>query len=163
MKTRRAIYPGSFDPVTNGHLDIIERGAHFFEEVLVAVLVNTKKETLFTIHERVDMLEKVVKGFKNVRVDGFTGLTAEYAKQMGALAIIRGLREVSDFDLEFRFALVNRKLNPDVETIFFMTSPDYLFISSSIIKELVSLGGEVGGFVPPYVLSQLKKKYAPNR
>jgi pantetheine-phosphate adenylyltransferase len=158
----RAIYPGSFDPITNGHLDILERASHIFDEVIVAVLVNTSKRGVFTNEERVDMIRTVTSHLKNVRVDHFSGLTAEYARQREAQVLIRGLRAVSDFDSELRLALMNKKLNPSLETVFLMTSADNLFLSSSTIKELVSLGGAPDGMVPDPVVAPLVAKLRPD-
>ena len=157
----RAIYPGSFDPITNGHLDILERASHLFDEVIVAVLVNTSKRGLFTHDERVAMIGSVTGHLKNVRVDFFSGLTAEYARVQGAQVLIRGLRAVSDFDSELRLALTNKKLNPSLETVFLMTSAENLFLSSSTIKELVSLGGSPVDMVPDLLVEPLIAKLCP--
>jgi pantetheine-phosphate adenylyltransferase len=154
-----AIYPGSFDPITNGHLDILERASHIFDDVIVAVLVNAAKSGLFTNEERVEMIREITGGLKNVRVDSFSGLTAEYARRQNASVLIRGLRAVSDFDSELRLALTNKKLNPQLETVFLMTSAENLFLSSSTIKELVSLGGSPEGMVPDRVARRLIAKY----
>lgn len=156
----RAIYPGSFDPVTNGHLDILGRAAKTFSEVIVAVLHNPSKSALFTVEERMAMLAAETARWPNVSVDSFSGLTAEYARKVGAAVIIRGLRAVSDFDSEFRIALTNRKLNPDVDSVFLMTTGEYLFLSSSGIKEIASFGGPVHGMVPDAVAVALAGKYA---
>ena len=157
-----AIYPGSFDPITNGHLDILERASHIFDEVVVAVLINTKKSGLFSNDERVAMIKAVTSHLPNVRVDSFSGLTAEYAKLNKANILIRGLRAVSDFESELRLALTNKKLNPSLETVFLMTSAENLFLSSSTIKEIVSLGGSPAGMVPDLVAEQLVAKYRQN-
>lgn len=157
----KAIYPGSFDPITNGHLDILERASHLFEEVVVAVLVNPSKMGLFSHEERVEMITAVTRHLSNVRVDSFSGLTAEYARQKKASVLIRGLRAVSDFDAELRLALANKKLNPSLETVFLMTSAENLFLSSSTIKEIVSLGGSPVGMVPDRVATQLVEKFRP--
>ena len=157
----RAIYPGSFDPITNGHLDILERASHIFDEVIVAILVNTSKRGLFTHEERMEMIRTVTGHLKNVQVDHFSGLTAEYARQREAPVLIRGLRAVSDFDSELRLALTNKKLNPGLETVFLMTSADNLFLSSSTIKELVSLGGSPEGMVPDPLVAPLIAKLRP--
>ncbi|MFP5501292.1 MAG: pantetheine-phosphate adenylyltransferase [Candidatus Sericytochromatia bacterium] len=154
-----AIYPGSFDPITNGHLDILERASHIFDDVVVAVLVNRSKSGLFSLEERVEMIQAVTGSLKNVRVDSFSGLTAEYAERQRASVLIRGLRAVSDFDSELRLALTNRKLNPGLETVFLMTSAENLFLSSSTIKEIVSLGGSPAGMVPDLVAERLVDKY----
>jgi pantetheine-phosphate adenylyltransferase len=157
----KAIYPGSFDPITNGHLDILERASHLFPEVVVAVLVNPSKMGLFTHEERVEMIQSVTGHLSNVRVDSFSGLTAEYARNQKASVLIRGLRAVSDFDAELRLALANKKLNPSLETVFLMTSAENLFLSSSTIKEIVSLGGSPVGMVPDSVADQLIEKFRP--
>lgn len=157
---RRAIYPGSFDPVTNGHLDVIERAAKLFDEVLVAVAVNSQKQPLFTVAERLDLLARTTAAHGGkVRVVRFEGLLVDYARTEGAAAIIRGLRAVSDFEFEFQMALMNRKLNPGVETIFLMPREEYTYLSSRIIKEIARLGGEVGSFVPNCVSVALREKY----
>lgn len=156
-----AVYPGSFDPITNGHLDILERASHLFDEVIVAVLHNTSKKGLFEVPERVAMIEGVTGHLTNVRVDAFSGLTAEYAKQKGAAVLIRGLRAVSDFDAELRLALTNKRLNPVLETVFLMTSAENLFLSSSTIKELVTLGGSPAGMVPELVAERLAQRFPP--
>jgi len=155
----RAIYPGSFDPVTNGHLDILGRAAKTFSDVVVAVLHNPSKSALFTVDERLEMLRAEAKRWPNVSVDTFTGLTADYARRVGAAVIVRGLRAVSDFDAEFRIALTNRKLNPDVDTHFLMTSSEYLFLSSSGVKEIASFGGPVHGLVPDSVAARLAARF----
>jgi pantetheine-phosphate adenylyltransferase len=157
-----AIYPGSFDPITNGHLDILERASHIFDDVVVAVLINSKKSGLFPHEERVAMIKTVTSHLPNVRVDSFSGLTAEYARLQHAGILIRGLRAVSDFDSELRLALTNKKLNPGLETVFLMTSAENLFLSSSTIKEIVSLGGSPVGMVPDLVAQQLVEKYRQN-
>lgn len=154
-----AIYPGSFDPITNGHLDILERASHIFDDVVVAVLVNTKKSGLFPHEERVELIKTVTSHLPNVRVDSFSGLTAEYARLQNASILIRGLRAVSDFDSELRLALSNKKLNPSLETVFLMTSAENLFLSSSTIKEIVSLGGSPVGMVPDLVATKLVEKF----
>jgi pantetheine-phosphate adenylyltransferase len=157
-----AIYPGSFDPITNGHLDILERASHIFDEVVVAVLINTKKSGLFSNEERVELIKTVTAHLPNVRVDSFSGLTAEYARLQNASILIRGLRAVSDFDSELRLALSNKKLNPSLETVFLMTSAENLFLSSSTIKEIVSLGGSPVGMVPDLVATKLVEKFRQN-
>ena len=159
---RRAIYPGSFDPVTNGHLDVIERAAKLFDEVIVAVAVNSQKKALFTSDERLELLRQTTgaQGSK-VTLARLDGLLVDYARQAGAGAIIRGLRAVSDFEFEFQMALMNRKLEGSVETIFLMPKEDYTYLSSRIIKEIARLGGEVGSFVPDCVASALRGKFRP--
>ena len=157
---RRAIYPGSFDPVTNGHLDVIERAAKLFDEVLVAVAVNSQKQPLFTVEERLDLLQRTTAAHGGkVRLVRLEGLLVDYARAAGASAIIRGLRAVSDFEFEFQMALMNRKLEPHVETIFLMPKEEYTYLSSRIIKEIARLGGEVGSFVPSCVGVALREKY----
>ncbi|MFZ5643330.1 MAG: pantetheine-phosphate adenylyltransferase [Bacillota bacterium] len=160
---RIGVYPGSFDPVTNGHLDVIERAANLFDEVIVSVSRNTAKQPLFTVKEREQMLREVLRPYYNVLVDSFEGLTVNFAKQNGAQAIIRGLRAISDFENEFMMALTNKKLVPSVETIFLMTKPDYSFISSSAVKEVVMFGGCVRGLVPSLVEERLIEKFASKK
>jgi pantetheine-phosphate adenylyltransferase len=155
----RAVYPGSFDPVTNGHLDIIQRSAKLFDEVIVAVAENPNKHTLFTLKERVKLLKYVTKNIKNVSVDYFHGLLVEYVKRKKCSLIIRGLRAVSDFEYEFQMALMNRKINPDVEIIYMMPAEEYTYLSSSIVKEIASLHGDVSKFVPAIVKEYLDKKF----
>ena len=157
---RRAIYPGSFDPVTNGHLDVIERAAKLFDEVIVAVAVNSQKQPQFTTEERLALLqETTAKHGERVRLARLEGLLVDYARSVGAGAIIRGLRAVSDFEFEFQMALMNRKLEANVETIFLMPKEEYTYLSSRIIKEIARLGGDVTSFVPQCVSVALKGKY----
>ncbi len=159
---RRAIYPGSFDPVTNGHLDVIERAVKLFDEVVVAVAVNSQKQPLFSIEQRLDLLtQTTAKHESKVRLARLDGLLVSYAREIDAIAIIRGLRAVSDFEFEFQMALMNRKLESAVETIFLMPKEDYTYLSSRIIKEIARLGGEVGTFVPECVSTALHRKFAP--
>lgn len=148
---RKAIYPGSFDPITNGHIDVIERAARLFDEVIVAVANNSNKKPLFEIQQRVELAEKATKHVGNVRIDSFSGLLVDYVQKQNGQAIVRGLRAVSDFEFEFQLALMNRRLNETVETIFMMPKDRYTFLSSSIIKEIASLGGSIEGLVPPAV------------
>ena len=157
---RRAIYPGSFDPVTNGHLDVIERAAKLFDEVIVAVAVNEQKSSLFTADERAELLAGAVAGWKNVRVSRFDGLLVAFASQQGANAVVRGLRAVSDFEFEFQMALMNRKLDEQIETIFLMPAEKYTYLSSRIVKEISRLGGNVDAFVPASVAAALREKHA---
>ncbi|MHB1167242.1 MAG: pantetheine-phosphate adenylyltransferase [Carboxydocellales bacterium] len=157
---RTAVYPGSFDPITNGHLDIIERAAAIFDQVIVAVAVNSTKNSLFSMDERVELIEKVVAPFENVQVDKFTGLTVDYVSKRGAQIIIRGLRAISDFDNEFQMAVTNKKIQPNVETLFMMAKTDYSFLSSTLTKEIAKYGGCVKGFVPELVEINLRKKFA---
>ena len=152
-----AIYPGSFDPVTRGHIDIIERAASIFDKVYVAVIKNPEKEAEFSFEDRLKMLKAAAKHIKNVAVDSFSGLLIDYAKKKKARAIVRGLRAVSDFEYEFQMALTNRKMNPRIETIFFMTDYKYAYLSSSMVRQVAKLGGPVSGMVPPAVAKELKK------
>ncbi len=155
----RAIYPGSFDPLTNGHLDVIERSARLFDEVIVAILTNPQKEPLFSVDERMDVLRRIVQPrLKNVRLDVFHGLLVDYAKKLQAQVIVRGIRAVSDYEYEFQMALMNRRLNPDIETVFMMPSESYSFLSSRLVKEVAQLGGSVKGLVPDLVEELLSKK-----
>lgn len=153
-----AICPGSFDPVTNGHLDIIERAAAIFDQVVVAVLENPAKKQLFTIEERKALLREAVSGMKNVKVDHFRGLLVNFAQKYGARVIVKGLRAISDFEVEFQMALTNKSLNPEIETMFMMTKNEYSFLSSSMVKEIAYFGGDPQSFVPPVVLSALQNK-----
>lgn len=154
-----AIYPGSFDPVTNGHLDILKRGLKLFDKIIVAILQNPGKESLFTMQERVMMLKESLKGLKNTEIDTFDGLLVDYAAKRNAHAILRGMRAVSDFEYEFQLALMNRRLNRKIQTVFLMTGLSWIFTSSSIIKEAAQFGGNIEGMVPPPVLKKLKKKF----
>lgn len=156
MKT--TIYPGSFDPVTKGHLDIIERSSNSFDNVIVAVLQNPSKNPMFTLEERVEMLREVTSHLHNVEVDSFSGLLIDYAHKKGANTIIKGLRAVSDFEYEFQMALMNRKLNSSVETIFMMTSNKYSYLSSSIVKEVARFGGCINGLVPDPIVKRILEK-----
>lgn len=156
--TKLAIYPGSFDPVTNGHLDVLKRALSIFDKVIIAVGENPGKKYLFTAKERKDMLERVTKGL-NVEVDHFSGLLIDFARKKKANAIVRGLRAVSDFDYEFQAALMNRKLDDRIETIFIMTRGMYCYLSASIVKEAASLGAKLKGMVPSYVEKMLKEKF----
>lgn len=158
---KRAIYAGSFDPVTNGHLDVLARAANVFDEVLVAVACNSEKRGLFTPDERVALLGEAVAGLRNVRVTRFTGLLVEFARREKACAIIRGLRAVSDFEFEFQMALMNRRLAPALETMFLMPREDYSYVSSRLVKEVASLGGDVAALVPAPVAVALREKFAP--
>jgi pantetheine-phosphate adenylyltransferase len=156
--TRLAIYPGSFDPITNGHVDVIRRASRLFDRVIVAVLVNAEKQPLFSTAERVDMIRSVVGDDDRIEVDTFDGLLVEYAERRGALAIIRGLRAIADFDYELQMALMNRRLRERVETVFLMPSETYIYTSSRLVKEVFMLGGSVGGLVPPLVEARLAAK-----
>jgi len=154
-----AVYPGSFDPITYGHLDIINRGLKVFDEIIVAVACNSQKNALFSFDERVDMIEEVVKDQERVTVDTFTGLLIDYVARRKAHVIIRGLRAISDFEYEFQIAQMNRSISQEVETLFMMTSVPYSYLSSSIVKEVCSLNGNIDGFVPPEVKAALRAKY----
>jgi pantetheine-phosphate adenylyltransferase len=153
-----AVYPGSFDPLTNGHIDIIERGTHLFDRIIVAILVNIDKAPLFTTEERVEIVRDVFKGRPNVEVDTFDGLLVDYLTRRKADVIVRGLRALSDFEAEFQMALMNRRLGPNIETVFMMPAEQYTYISSRLIKEVFSLGGQVRGLVPEIVESRLRDK-----
>jgi len=154
----KAIYPGSFDPVTSGHLDIAERAASVFDEVVVAVAVNMEKRPLFSVEERVEMLREACRHLDNVQVDCFEGLTVDYAERLGAGVVIRSLRAVSDFESELQMALMNKRLNENVEMLFMMTRADYSFLSSSLVKELAELGASIKGLVPTCVEDRLLAK-----
>ena len=156
---RRAIYPGSFDPVTNGHLDVIERARKLFDEVIVAVAHNDEKQPLFSLGERLDLLRQTVGEVDNVRIAEFKGLLVEFAKEEKARAVIRGLRAISDFEFEFQMALMNRKLDAAAETIFLMPKEEYTYLSSRIVKEIARLGGDVSSFVPACVAKALATKF----
>lgn len=157
---RIAIYPGSFDPVTNGHIDIVTRGKKLFDEIIVAILYNPQKKSLFTIEERMHMLKESMKGISGLSFDTFGGLLVDYAHQCNAHAILRGMRAVSDFEYEFQLALMNRKLNKDIQTVFLMTGLRWIFTSSSIIKEAAQFGGDITDMVPAIVNEKLKEKFA---
>jgi len=156
----RAIYPGSFDPLTNGHLDLIERSSKIFEELIVAILRNVEKDPLFTVSERRQMLEEMVKPYPNVRVDVFEGLLVDYAVQKEATVLLRGIRAVSDYEYELQMALMNRKLQPGLETVFMLPAEAYSYLSSRLVKEIFRLGGSVRGLVPELVEQKLREKFA---
>lgn len=156
---RKAVYPGSFDPVTFGHLDIIERASRVVDEVIVAVLVNSSKNPLFTIEERVSMLQQVTEHFSNVRIETFQGLTVDFARKIGANIMVRGLRAVSDFESEMQIAQTNHSIAPDIDTLFFTTCLEYAFLSSTIAKEVAYYGSDVSLLVPPVVAEAFRKKY----
>jgi pantetheine-phosphate adenylyltransferase len=156
---RRAIYPGTFDPLTNGHLDLIKRGLRIFDEIIIAVAPSLKKQPLFTLEERLVFIKSAVKGLKGAKAAVFDGLLVEYVRKTKGIAILRGLRFVSDFEYELQIALMNRRLNHNVETVFMMPSEEYTFLTSSIIKEVTSFGGSVKGLVPEEVEKALKEKY----
>ncbi len=156
---RKAVYPGTFDPVTNGHLDVIKRGSIIFDKLIVSVGCNPLKESLFSVKERMQMIREYVKKLKNVKVDCFDGMLVDYLKKQKTNIILRGIRTVSDFEYEFQRALTNRVLNKEVETVFVMTSEQYSFLNSTLIKEAVCLGGSVSQFVPPDVERRLTQKF----
>lgn len=153
-----AIYPGSFDPITNGHLDLIERGSKLVDRLIVAILRNESKQPLFTVEERIEMLKEVGEAYPNVEVDSFHGLLVDYARERQATVLLRGIRAISDYVEELQMALMNRRLNPDVETIFMMSQEAYSFISSRLVKEVASLGGNISGLVPPSVEVRLRNR-----
>jgi len=159
----RAIYPGSFDPITNGHLDVLSRAARLFDEVIMAVAINQSKQVLFSVEERVELLKISCQHLPNVRVASFNGLLVDFARQSEAKAVIRGLRAVSDFEFEFQMALMNRSLEPELEALFLMPSEEYSYISSRMVKEVARLGGEVSRFVPKCVEDALKARFAAQR
>lgn len=154
-----AIYPGSFDPLTNGHLDLISRGSRLFDRLIVAILSNTQKEPLFPVEERVRMIRETTSHYENVEVDSFEGLLIDYAARRGANAILRGIRAISDYETELQMALLNRRMRPDTETIFLMAGEEFSFISSRMIKEIITLGGDVSSFVPEPVAARLREKF----
>ena len=155
---RLAVYPGSFDPITNGHVDVIARAANLFDEVIVAAAVNEAKKSLFTMDERLAMMQAVTTRFQNVKVVAFEGLLVEFARKVDAVAVVRGLRAISDFEFEFQMALMNRKLEPTIETVFLTPREEYTYLSSRIVKEIARLGGSVEAFVPEPVVEALRKK-----
>lgn len=156
--TVAAIYPGSFDPITNGHLDLIQRGSAMFDKLIVSILRNDEKQALFSVAERIEMLKEVVGGFSNVEVASFDGLLVDYAAECGASVILRGIRAVSDYEYELQMALMNRRLRPEIETVFLMAGEAHSFISSRLVKEVIGLGGNIAGLVPPSVEGRLKRR-----
>lgn len=156
---RIAVYPGSFDPITNGHLDVIERASRLYDKLVVGVLNNSNKRPMFSAEERVDMIRRVTRHLENVEVDTFTGLLVDFAKSKGATVIVKGLRTVADFEYEFQMALLNKSLNPEYETMFMMTNTKYSYISSSMVKELAGFKGNLTGLVPCEIIEQIKEKY----
>jgi len=152
-----AVYPGSFDPPTNGHLDLIERGSKMFEQLVVAILRNSEKTTMFSLGERLEMLRQLTADWSNVRIDTFDGLMVEYAKSIDAMCVLRGIRAISDYEYELQMALMNRRLAPELETIFLMPDAKYSFVSSRLVKEVFELGGSVKGLVPEFVIERLKQ------
>lgn len=162
MPKRIAICPGSFDPITKGHLDIIQRAAGLFDEVIVLIMVNyTKANTVFNAEERVDMARRVTRGIPNVRVDFYAGLLADYARQQGACSLVKGLRAVTDFEYEFQMALTNKKLYPSLETLFLTTDIQHMYLSSSVVRQVASFGGDISEFVCPEVLPDIQARLCP--
>ena len=158
-----AVYPGSFDPVTFGHMDIVQRGRKIFDHIIVAILHNPSKKALFSIDERLEMLKECMKDISGLSFDTFDGLLVDYVKSSGACAVLRGMRAVSDFEKEFQLALMNRKLNREIETVFLMTGMRWFFTSSSIIKEAATFGGDISDMVPPLVNERVKNKFKPGK
>ncbi|MGC8760326.1 MAG: pantetheine-phosphate adenylyltransferase [Bryobacteraceae bacterium] len=163
QKLRIAVYPGSFDPVTNGHLDLINRCAPLVDRLIVAVLRNAGKQPLFSAAERVEMLREATAGLANVEVDSFDGLLVEYARRRGACLLLRGIRAISDYEYELQMALMNRRLAPEIETMFMMAGEAYSFLSSRLVKEVIALGGDVSGLVPPQVEARLRQRLPAKR
>lgn len=159
MKEKSAIYPGTFDPLTNGHLSIINRALKIFDKLVVAILTNPQKTTLFSLDERISMIKEVLKDKPNIEVESFDGLLVDYVVKKRTNVIIKGLRALSDFEYEFQMAIMNRKLNREIESVFLMTDFRWLYISSTIIKEVAKFGGEISGLVPPLVCKKVKEKY----
>ncbi|MGM9630835.1 pantetheine-phosphate adenylyltransferase [Butyricicoccus sp.] len=155
---RIGVYPGSFDPATLGHLDIIRRASRLFDKLIVAPMINGEKHSSFTMEEKVDFLQRMTRDLPNVEVESFSGLLADYVKEKNACAIVKGLRAVSDFEYEFQMALANKKLNPDVDTVFLMTGQKYLFLSSTIVRDIARHGGDITGFVPEEIREDIMKK-----
>ncbi len=158
---RVAVYPASFDPITNGHLDLVDRALKLVDELIVAVAINVEKKGLFTVDERIEMVGEVLKDRPNVRVDSFEGLLVEYARAQGAPIVVRGLRALSDFEYEFEMALMNTHMYPDLETVFLMTSERWFYVSSSRLRELLRFGADVSEFVPSVILERLKERLGP--
>jgi len=158
-----ALYPGSFDPITNGHLALIDRGARLCDRLIVAILRNEEKEPLFTVEERIEMLREVVRGYPTVEVESFNGLLVQYAQEKGASVILRGIRAISDYEYELQMALMNRRLCPAIETVFLMAKEEYSFISSRLVKQVIGLGGNIAGLVPPSVEVRLRNRVLNGR
>ena len=156
-----AVYPGSFDPITNGHLDILSRGVGMFDRIIVAILRNPDKDPLFPLDERIEILKSVVRRWSSVQIESFDGLLVEFARSRGAQVIVRGLRALSDFEYEFQMTLMNQRLEPGIQTVFMMPSETYSYVSSRLVKEVARLGGDVTGLVPPEVATRLKQRFAP--
>jgi pantetheine-phosphate adenylyltransferase len=157
-----ALYPGTFDPPTNGHIDLIQRGARLFDHLIVSILNNPGKDPLFTVEERTEMLRESISGMSNVSVATFDGLMVDFAHQRGAKAVLRGIRAISDYEYEFQMALMNRRLAPDIETVFLQPAGRYSFVSSRMLKEVFAFGGDVSGLVPPNVLKRLQSRIGTN-
>lgn len=157
---RTAVYPGSFDPITNGHLDIIKRAAKLYDRIIVGVLTNSSKKPLFSVEERMEMIKTVTSDLDNVYVDGFSGLLVDFAKANKVSVIVKGLRTVDDFEYEFQMALLNKTLDPEIETMFMMTNSKYSYISSSMVKELAGFGGDLTDLVPAQIVNNIKEKYS---
>ena len=153
-----AVYPGSFDPITNGHMDVIMRSAHLFDKVVVAVLINSSKSPSFSQQERMEMIRHATAGMENVSVESFSGLTVDFARKCKATAIIRGLRAISDYENELAMAALNKRMAPEIETVILFTSPEWSFISSSLVKDMCAFGGDITGLVPECIVEQVKKK-----
>ncbi len=162
MQKVKAIYPGSFDPTTNGHLDVIGRASRIFDHLVVAVLNNSQKSALFSVPERVEMLKEAIEPFENVSVATFDGLMVDFARQQQAQAVVRGIRAISDYEYEFQMALMNRRLAPELETVFMMPAEKYSYVSSRLIKEVFRLGGSVDGLVPPRIVERLRERAKRN-
>ena len=160
---RIAVYPGSFDPITCGHMDIIERASKLFDTLIVAVMVNREKAPVFTVQERVAMLEKAAARFENVQITYFDGLLADYAREKNAATIVKGLRAISDFEYEFQMAMVNKKLSPTLDTVFLMTSQNYMYLSSRVVKAVGAYGGDLSEFVPPEIVTEVTEKLLTRR
>jgi pantetheine-phosphate adenylyltransferase len=161
LNTVKAIYPGSFDPLTNGHLDLIARGSRIFDHLVVAILKNSEKDPLFSVPERVEMITEAVQSFGNVSVNTFAGLLIDFARQQQAQAVLRGIRAISDYEYELQMVLMNRRLAPELETVFMMPAEKYSYVSSRLIKNVFELGGSVEGLVPPAVIRRLQARVAP--
>jgi pantetheine-phosphate adenylyltransferase len=159
IKHKVAVYPGSFDPLTFGHIDIIERALEIFDEVIVSIFVNPNKKPLFTLEERIDILKNVLKDYSGVKIDNFSGLLTDYLREKKIKVVIRGLRAVSDLEYEFQYANANRTLYPEIETVFFMPRLRYSYLSSSVVREIARFGGDVSKMVPQYVVEKIKNKY----